>query len=333
MAAGKKTMKKASPKKRTFVRKAGTIKKKVARSTQPVKRTVKEEKVIGQEPEVPVEKPQEVKAEETPYELHVHSQPVSEVTEQALNLSKSTPEEEAASVKEEGKQEQPLEITTTLTDNQENQASPSTTPPVQSSEQANLTAAGTTSTVTETGTPKIAETQPATSVTPQTTSIADTEIEMPSDKNSKLLKILLLVLVLLALVGVGVYFYMSNTSKKTTALTPTTAVPTKVPTPTEKPVDKSAYSIVVLNGSGIAGEAAKAKTILTDAGYKVISVGNADLSDYKETVIRAKKTVTNAWINDVKVLLRETYRTVNVEEIDASSSAENVTVILGSDKR
>src|SRR3990167_10593591 len=56
-------------------------------------------------------------------------------------------------------------------------------------------------------------------------------------------------------------------------------------TPTEVEVDKAAYEIEVQNGSGIAGEGARVKEILDKAGFKIGAVGNADNSDYTETII------------------------------------------------
>ena len=45
-------------------------------------------------------------------------------------------------------------------------------------------------------------------------------------------------------------------------------------------------SVTVLNGSGVAGEASRVAKELTAAGFTVVSVGNADRSDYPTTEVR-----------------------------------------------
>lgn len=54
-------------------------------------------------------------------------------------------------------------------------------------------------------------------------------------------------------------------------------------------LDRSKLSVVILNGSGIAGAAAQVSTFLKDLGYNVVSVGNADVFTYKNLTIQVKK--------------------------------------------
>lgn len=53
-------------------------------------------------------------------------------------------------------------------------------------------------------------------------------------------------------------------------------------------VDRSAIKLQALNGSGIAGFAGKAKTMLEGLGYKNVAVGNASNSNFTETIISVK---------------------------------------------
>lgn len=113
-----------------------------------------------------------------------------------------------------------------------------------------------------------------------------------------------------------------------------TPLPTKEPaaTPTPEKVDLSAYTINVLNGSGLTGEAAKAKSQLIEAGFKVGSVGNADTSDYTKTTITAQKDVHPQYLNELITLLKETYKVNSVVENSSKSGVSEVIVTLGSDK-
>lgn len=66
--------------------------------------------------------------------------------------------------------------------------------------------------------------------------------------------------------------------------TPTIApMPTATPTPV---IDKTTLNIQVLNGSGIAGEASKMKTLLEEKGYTVEGTGNAKSYEYEQTEIQ-----------------------------------------------
>lgn len=108
------------------------------------------------------------------------------------------------------------------------------------------------------------------------------------------------------------------------------AQPTPVessPTPVE--VETSVYPIKVLNGSGIAGEAASVRTILEDNGYRVSDIGNAETSDYDKTVIQTKAEVNKGWVNELRVLLEDTY---SISEEGLEESDDDVIIIVGSKK-
>ncbi len=123
------------------------------------------------------------------------------------------------------------------------------------------------------------------------------------------------------------------------AVQPPVAQPTAVPTtavqptvaPTEKPVDLAAYTVSVLNGSGIKGKAAEVKTSLTTAGFKVGTTGNAANSNFTETEISAKKDVEQAYIDKLKAELEKDF-VVKVSSAPApASQATDVVVTIGSD--
>ena len=89
---------------------------------------------------------------------------------------------------------------------------------------------------------------------------------------------------------------------------PTETLPTETPTPTLVPnitttptpvptlnpvdpatgLDRSKLSVIVQNGSGEAGVAGKAESVLKNLGYDVVSTGNADNFNYVNAVIQVK---------------------------------------------
>jgi hypothetical protein len=88
----------------------------------------------------------------------------------------------------------------------------------------------------------------------------------------------------------------------------------------------------VQNGSGIPGEAGKVKDLLTTAGFKVSSTGNATSYDFTKTVIKAKVDVPAAFLTQLTTALGKTY-TLDSNQALATSSANAVIVIVGSSKK
>ena len=112
---------------------------------------------------------------------------------------------------------------------------------------------------------------------------------------------------------------------------PTVAVASPTVAPTEKPVDLSAYTVSVLNGSGIKGKAAEVKTSLTTAGFKVGTTGNAANSNFTSTEISAKKDVDQGYIDKLKAELEKDF-VVKVSSAPApASQATDVVITIGSD--
>lgn len=152
-----------------------------------------------------------------------------------------------------------------------------------------------------------------------------------------------LIAIVAFLIGIGsmaaANFYLLNSKPSfnlpfmnTVTATPTPAPePTRAPTPTPSAVNKSDISINVLNGSGITGAAAKLETSLDSEGYNVVSRGNADNSDYTDTIIQAKDTVSDDYLDALSEFLSKTY-SVSPEIETASGSADDadVTIIIGS---
>jgi hypothetical protein len=120
---------------------------------------------------------------------------------------------------------------------------------------------------------------------------------------------LILVIVIIILLFLGYWAVSSHKSSApkptptpviaTPTVTPTptpspSGPPTVTPTPTVNPVDKdsgldrSQLTVTVQNGSGTAGVAAKAVTVLKNLGYDVVGSGNADNFNYTNVTIQVK---------------------------------------------
>jgi hypothetical protein len=134
-----------------------------------------------------------------------------------------------------------------------------------------------------------------------------------------------------ALLG-GIVFYQRGVNKGQTEPIPTETPSEVNPTPTPSAeVDLEKYSVSVLNGSGIPGEAGKAKDLLVTAGFKVGSTGNASTYDFTKTIIRAKEGVDAAYVTKLSETLGEVY-VVGKNETLPESSKDEVQVVVGSSK-
>jgi hypothetical protein len=141
------------------------------------------------------------------------------------------------------------------------------------------------------------------------------------------------VLILGAILG-GIVFYEKGVNiKLSEGPTPTPSISTSTtptPTPSATP-DISNLEIAVLNGSGISGEAAKAKQILDTAGFNVVSTGNAASYDYTKTIIKAKSTVDSSVIQRIKDTLSKSY-VMGDNQTLATTSTTDIQIIVGSSK-
>lgn len=173
--------------------------------------------------------------------------------------------------------------------------------------------------------------------TATTSSINDDFIPLNKSSNgpSPLLIIIPGVLLLGALLG-GIVFYQKNVKDGGIAETPVPVESTE-PTATATPapsasVDLSKYTISILNGSGIAGEAGKVKTLLTDAEFKVGTTGNAATYDFTKTVVKAKSSVDSAYVAKLIETLSKTYEVDKAQTL-SDSSKDDVQVIVGTSKK
>lgn len=116
-----------------------------------------------------------------------------------------------------------------------------------------------------------------------------TEEPKEAPKKSKLpLAILIIAVFLLgAAFGAGIAIYQNGVKTQNQTTAEPTETPTLTPTPTPI-LEKKDLNFEVLNGAGVAGTAAEAKSFLEGKGYVVAETGNADNFDYTETTISIK---------------------------------------------
>ncbi len=132
------------------------------------------------------------------------------------------------------------------------------------------------------------------------------------------------------LTGAGLLVIVRGPDSLTAMFAKPTPTPTSTPSPTPTLVapDRSAVTIEVLNGSGVAGAAAKAKDFLMGKGYKVGKTGNAATSDFTLTEIHVKKEKEGT-LPLLKDDLKDGY-TIGTSAADLSAdSSSDARVIIG----
>jgi hypothetical protein len=152
----------------------------------------------------------------------------------------------------------------------------------------------------------------------------------------KIFLIILTIISLLVVIAGGIYFYQKNIANKTvpaneTKVTKVTETPTATPTkaPETENLDYSKYSLQILNGSGVPGEAGKAKDLLADYDFKTVVAGNANSYDYEKTVISLKEGVPDQVFTDLSKTLDSTYDIESKKEVLEDSSNYDVVITVG----
>jgi len=161
------------------------------------------------------------------------------------------------------------------------------------------------------------------------------EVEKTGGPNAKVvLLIAAILLVVGAIVGGVIYNRQKNSGEpETTPQQEMTATETPAPTAAPEEVDMTTLSVSVLNGSGVAGEAGKVKSLLTKETFSEdkVKTGNADASTYKVTTVSLKESLSETVFDEIKVLLG-TYEVGKAEDpLDADSSYD-VIIIVGTQK-
>jgi len=75
-------------------------------------------------------------------------------------------------------------------------------------------------------------------------------------------------------------------------------------------LDKNDIKVLVLNGSGIAGQASKVQALVEDLDYLVVDAGNATITGGESTTINYSKSVSPEQKNELEETLEETFENV-----------------------
>lgn len=142
----------------------------------------------------------------------------------------------------------------------------------------------------------------------------------------------------------GIFYYQSSVdnlsiiSEETTqpSASPKVSDSKSTPSPStdedavEADVNLSVYKVQVLNGSGIGGEAAKAETLVVNAGFTNTTTGNAKSYSHTTTEIQYKDSVDKRAFSPLEKAL-EVY-VVERTDVLPESNAYDIVIIVGQDK-
>ena len=118
----------------------------------------------------------------------------------------------------------------------------------------------------------------------------------------------------LGILGFFAYKFRQNIASRTASPTPQ-ATTSSAPSPTPVPeVKRENLKVQVLNGSGIAGQAAKVKEVLAGLGLSQIEIGNAEGALAKETVVVLSKQVSDSLREEVVTKLEGIFEDVSTAD-------------------
>ena len=143
----------------------------------------------------------------------------------------------------------------------------------------------------------------------------------------------------------GIFYYQASVNKSLPETTPTPAelsIPTEIPENTASPSAStkaspdaknnfSKYSVQILNGSGISGEASKVDSLLEKAGFTKTTTGNAKSYDYEETEVSIKSSLPDTVYEAISSAL-STYELKKVDP-PTSGSSHDVVITVGKSKK
>lgn len=168
----------------------------------------------------------------------------------------------------------------------------------------------------------------------------------PRRSGKKVLVLVGVFLVLGVLIVGGVFSLRSRGEKEVESLpveevTPSPAeespgdisqvTPTATPAAEAVEIDLQDYSVQVLNGSGVPGEAGRVDDLLVAGGFETIDLGNADSYDYTDTEVSLREGTPKAVFDSIEDSLGESYTVVKGDAV-ARDADYDVVVVVGVQK-
>lgn len=137
-------------------------------------------------------------------------------------------------------------------------------------------------------------------------------------------------LAVIVLLTIGFFAFSAREAQKEEKQQEQAAVEKPAPSPTQAPkktLERSEWSIEVLNGSGVPGTAKRIADQLTALGYQVVKTGNAGSSDYASTEVIVK----NELLDKVDLLITDLKDVIKIasQSGDLKDSTASARIILG----
>lgn len=152
--------------------------------------------------------------------------------------------------------------------------------------------------------------------------------------NYNVRKIIVLTGILILALGVVLFRHNLRKVRNIDVVSLPTTVPTLVPSAvthqTENPENLgnvSEYSIQVLNGSGVAGEATRVVDILKAEGFTTLEIDNADSYIYTNTQVQMKKSVPKGIFTIVERALNSEYSVEKTEALTTDAKYDLIIVV------
>ena len=165
------------------------------------------------------------------------------------------------------------------------------------------------------------------------------ETEAAGDKGSKakIFIVIIAIAVILGIIAGGFYYYRSKVSSPQEPTKPSTTTETVVtPQPTEEPVTEeiefSEFSVSILNGSGVPGEAGNAESLMSDLEFSSVDTGNAESYDYENTEVSLKDGLPEGIYTKIEEALTGEYNVTLSETTLDEDSSFDIIIIVGSKK-
>lgn len=158
--------------------------------------------------------------------------------------------------------------------------------------------------------------------------VEEEEEEEPQEKSNKKLFIIGgIILGAIILATIGFFVFSSGESQQEKIVSPQAE---SSPTPTEaskQTLNRSDWSLEVLNGSGVAGVAKKAADKLIELGYRVVKTGNADKQTYEENQFLVSKEMEDK----ADLVVADLKDTVKIATVSATlkDSTASARIIIG----
>ncbi len=157
--------------------------------------------------------------------------------------------------------------------------------------------------------------------------------EKKASKNYHPIIFLLVMIVLVGGLLGGGYFYLNQVPQnkaEDTSNPSVTVQSTPSSIPSSSPLAKDQIKVLILNGTGIKGQAGKVQASLERLGYKLIHVEGAD-KEQDQTVVEYKPGLISAEdLVAIKTLLAKTYAQVELKE---NTSLDRLRITTGSLKK